>query len=109
MGVPVRGSTHVRPDPIIARLTYLHPSLAGDLMRDGVTRYDPEAIGPVAMTNHPLGTWVEICGPTGRCLTAVVSDTGLLGSNHADVSEAMFQVLVGDLAVGVAPVEIREQ
>lgn len=87
--------------------TWVHRDLAGGLMRDNETRYDPQAIGPIAMTNYALGTWVELCGPTGRCLMGVVSDTGLLGADHADVSEAMFRVLAGDLAVGVAPVTVR--
>lgn len=90
-------------------LTWVHPDLAGDLMADGVTRYDPQAIGPVAATAYPLGAWLELCGPTRRCIGAIVSDTGMLRVSppQLDVSEAMFQVLVGDLAIGVGQVEIQ--
>ena len=98
-----------RPPGVQGIVTYVHPSLSGGVMRDGVTRYDPEGIGPVAATSWPLGTWLEIRGPSGRVLTAVVSDTGHLGPGHIDASEAMFRVLSGgSLDAGVISVEIRE-
>ncbi len=95
--------------PIQGRATYYHPSLAGGVMRDGVTRYDPMATGAVAATSWPVGTVLEVRGPTNRSLMVVVSDTGRLEPNHLDLSAADFQILVGDLRPGVAEVQIGER
>lgn len=88
--------------------TWVHPSLAGGLMRDGATRYDPMASGVVAANSWPLGTVLEVRGPTNKVLTVVVSDTGKLGANHVDMSEADFTVLAGGLEPGVIKVSIQE-
>lgn len=93
---------------IAGTATYYHPSLAGGIMRDGATRYDPTASGIVAATSWPLGTVLEVRGPSRRSLTVVVSDTGMLGANRLDLSESDFRVLSGvGLDPGVIRVEIR--
>lgn len=76
-------------------------------MRDGVTRYDPEASGLVAATSWPLGTVLEVRGPTGRSMMLEVRDTGHLGQNHLDLSERDFMVLGERLDYGVVTATIR--
>ena len=88
--------------------TWYHRDLQGDLMRDGKTRYDYRASGVVAAVSWPLGTILEVRGPTNRWLTVIVSDTGYLKENHVDLSEADFLVLVGSLGPGRIEVRIRE-
>jgi len=87
--------------------TWVHPSLAGNLMADNATVYDPQASGLAAATSWPIGTVLEVRGPTGRSMMLEVRDTGLLPASHLDLSESDFMVLAGDLRLGVATVEIR--
>ena len=88
--------------------TYYHPDLAGGLMADNHTRYDPTASGVVAAVSWPLGTILEVRGPTNRVLLVVVSDTGYLGEWHTDWSEADFTLLALSLDPGRIEVRIRE-
>ena len=92
---------------VTGTLTYYHPDLAGNVMRDGITTYEPTMSGVAAATSWPLGTWLDVCGPTKRCLPLVISDTGRLGANHLDVPEAVFVGLAGSLAPGRVPVTVR--
>ena len=91
------------------RATYYHPSLAGGLMADGVTVYERDLSGVAAATSWPLGTVLYVRGPSGRGLSLVISDTGYLGRDHVDLSEADFIVLAGSLSPGVIPVEISQR
>ena len=96
-----------RPKAVIGTLTFYHPDLAGNTMKDNRTLYEPTMSGVAAATSWPLGTWLDVCGPTKRCLPLVISDTGRLGANHLDVPEAVFVVLAGSLAPGRVPVTVR--
>ena len=89
-------------------LTWVHPDLAGDLMADGKTRYDPQASGIAAAVSWPIGSVLYVCGPTGRCLWLEVRDWGLGGDDWLDVSEKDFQVLGNSLELGVISVTIEE-
>ena len=92
---------------VTGTLTYYHPDLAGNVMRDGITTYEPTMSGVAAATSWPLGTWLEVRGPTGRSLLLVISDTGKLEPGALDVPEAVFVVLAGSLAPGRVPVRVR--
>ena len=107
-GVVRRLGIRERPQAVIGTATYYHPSLAGGLMRDGVTRYEPSMSGVAAATSWPLGTVLEVCGPTRRCIQVVISDTGILGPGHVDLTEASFIALAGSLAPGRISITVKE-
>lgn len=87
--------------------THYHPSLAGNLMADNKTEYWPDQSGVVAATGWPLFTILYVCGPTGRCLTVEVRDTGLFPKTDLDFSEADQMMLCGYL--GRCPIQIGEE
>ena len=102
------GSVRVSDRGFPGIATYVHPSLSGGLMRDGVTPYDPLASGVAAGNSWPIGTLLQVRGPTGREMLLEIRDTGLLGEYHIDLSEVDFQILVGNLRQGVGLITIRE-
>ena len=74
-------------------ITYYHPSLAGGAMHcPPHNRYDPADPGIGAAVTWPCGTRLRIWRGE-RFVDVIVQDTGLLGHNHVDLSEAAFQRL----------------
>lgn len=74
-------------------ITYYHPSLAGGVMFcPPHDRYDPQDVTVGAAVTWPCGTRLRIWRDE-RFVDVVVQDTGLLGHNHVDLSEAAFQRL----------------
>ena len=94
-----RGWTH-------GEATHYWDGLSGNLMADGKTKYWPDQSGLVAATGWPLGTILYVCGPTKRCLSVEVRDTGRFPKTDLDFSEMDQMVLGGYL--GRFPIEIRE-
>lgn len=101
----------VRPGDITARLvpgevTYYHPSLAGGPMfcapHDPYNPHDPQI---AAAVSWPCGTRLRLWRGE-RNVDVIVQDTGLLNTNHVDLSEAAFEQL-GILAEGRFPVLIE--
>jgi hypothetical protein len=73
-------------------ITYYHPSLAGGPMYCTGKPYDPQDVTVGAAVAWPCGTRLRIWRDE-RFVDVVVQDTGLLGHNHVDLSEAAFQRL----------------
>lgn len=74
-------------------ITYYHPSLAGGVMFcPPHNRYDPSDPSIGAAVTWPCGTRLRIWRDE-RFVDVIVQDTGLLGHNHVDLSEAAFQRL----------------
>ncbi|MXX31261.1 MAG: hypothetical protein F4Z51_03290 [Chloroflexi bacterium] len=74
-------------------ITYYHPSLAGGVMYcPPHSRYDPQDVTVGAAVTWPCGTRLRIWRDE-RFVDVIVQDTGLLGHNHVDLSEAAFQRL----------------
>ncbi len=73
-------------------ITYYHPSLAGGPMYCTGKAYDPQDVTVGAAVTWPCGTRLRIWRDE-RFVDVVVQDTGLLGHNHVDLSEAAFQRL----------------
>lgn len=74
-------------------ITYYHPSLAGGVMFcPPHNRYDPTDPEIGAAVTWPCGTRLRIWRDD-RFVDVIVQDTGLLGHNHVDLSEAAFQRL----------------
>ena len=74
-------------------ITYYHPSLAGGPMYcPPHNRYDPQDVTVGAAVTWPCGTRLRIWRDE-RFVDVIVQDTGLLGHNHVDLSEAAFQRL----------------
>ena len=74
-------------------ITYYHPSLAGGVMYcPPHNRYDPQDVTVGAAVTWPCGTRLRIWRDE-RFVDVIVQDTGLLGHNHVDLSEAAFQRL----------------
>ena len=74
-------------------ITYYHPSLAGGVMFcPPHHRYDPTDPQIAAAVSWPCGTRLRIWRDE-RYVDVIVQDTGLLGHNHVDLSEAAFQQL----------------
>ncbi|MYD53856.1 MAG: hypothetical protein F4W96_06075 [Chloroflexi bacterium] len=74
-------------------ITYYHPSLAGGVMFcPPHDRYDPSDLSIGAAVTWPCGTRLRIWRDD-RFVDVIVQDTGLLGHNHVDLSEAAFQRL----------------
>lgn len=74
-------------------ITYYHPSLAGGVMYcPPHNRYDPQDVTVGAAVTWPCGTRLRIWRDE-RYVDVIVQDTGLLGHNHVDLSEAAFQRL----------------
>lgn len=74
-------------------ITYYHPSLAGGVMYcPPHNRYDPQDVTIGAAVTWPCGTRLRIWRDE-RFVDVIVQDTGLLGHNHVDLSEAAFQRL----------------
>ena len=74
-------------------ITYYHPSLAGGVMFcPPHNRYDPQDVTVGAAVTWPCGTRLRIWRDE-RFVDVIVQDTGLLGHNHVDLSEAAFQRL----------------
>lgn len=87
-------------------ITYYHPSLAGGVMFcPPHNRYDPSDPNIAAAVSWPCGTRLRIWRDE-RFVDVIVQDTGLLGHNHVDLSEAAFQRL-GILAEGRVSVLIE--
>ena len=84
-------------------VTFYHPSLHGGVMYCGgiYDRFNPTI---AASTSWPCGTRLRVHFG-GNTVDVVVQDTGLLGPNHVDLSEAAFAQLAplaeGRLAVQV--------
>ncbi len=88
VGDPDRASRLVQGE-----ITYYHPSLAGGVMFcPPHDRYDPEDVTVGAAVTWPCGTRLRIWRDE-RYVDVIVQDTGLLGHNHVDLSEAAFQRL----------------
>ena len=85
--------------------TYYHPSLAGGLMYCNGDLYDPSDPQIAAAVSWPCGTRLRIWRDE-RSVDVVIQDTGLLGPNHVDLSEAAFERL-GLFAEGRIPVLIE--
>ena len=73
-------------------ITYYHPSLAGGPMFCTGKAYDPQDVTVGAAVTWPCGTRLRIWRDE-RFVDVIVQDTGLLGHNHVDLSEAAFQRL----------------
>ncbi len=73
-------------------ITYYHPSLAGGPMYCTGKAYDPQDATVGAAVTWPCGTRLRIWRDE-RFVDVIVQDTGLLGHNHVDLSEAAFQQL----------------
>ena len=73
-------------------ITYYHPSLAGGPMYCTGKAYDPQDVTVGAAVTWPCGTRLRIWRDE-RFVDVIVQDTGLLGHNHVDLSEAAFQQL----------------
>ena len=73
-------------------ITYYHSSLAGGQMYCTGKAYDPQDVTVAAAVTWPCGTRLRIWRDE-RYVDVVVQDTGLLGLNHVDLSEAAFQRL----------------
>lgn len=73
-------------------ITYYHPSLAGGPMYCTGKPYDPTDLSIAAAVTWPCGTRLRIWRDE-RSIDVIVQDTGLLGHNHVDLSEAAFQRL----------------
>ena len=73
-------------------ITYYHPSLAGGPMFCTGKAYDPRDVTVGAAVTWPCGTRLRIWRDE-RFVDVIVQDTGLLGHNHVDLSEAAFQRL----------------
>ena len=73
-------------------ITYYHPSLAGGPMYCTGKAYDPQDATIGAAVTWPCGTRLRIWRDE-RFIDVIVQDTGLLGHNHVDLSEAAFQQL----------------
>ncbi len=74
-------------------ITYYHPSLAGGVMYcPPHNRYDPQDVTVGAAVTWPCGTRLRIWRDE-RFVDVIVQDTGPLGHNHVDLSEAAFQRL----------------
>ena len=77
---------------VLGEITYYHPSLAGGPMYCTGAPYDPNDPSIAAAVTWPCGTRLRIWRDE-RFVDVVVQDTGLLGHNHVDLSEAAFQRL----------------
>ncbi len=87
--VPADLASRVVPGEI----TYYHPSLAGGPMFcPPHNRYDPSDPAIAAAVTWPCGTRLRIWRDE-RYVDVIIQDTGLLGHNHVDLSEAAFQRL----------------
>lgn len=73
-------------------ITYYHPSLAGGPMYCTGKAYDPNDPTIAAAVTWPCGTRLRIWRDE-RSVDVIVQDTGLLGPNHVDLSEAAFRQL----------------
>ena len=73
-------------------ITYYHPSLAGNPMYCTGKIYDPQDVRVGAAVTWPCGTRLRIWRDD-RSVDVIIQDTGLLGHNHVDLSEAAFQQL----------------
>ena len=74
-------------------ITYYHPSLAGGVMFcPPHNQYDPQDVTVGAAVTWPCGTRLRIWRDE-RFVDVIVQDTGDLGHNHVDLSEAAFQRL----------------
>ena len=73
-------------------ITYYHPSLAGGPMYCTGKAYDPRDVTVGAAVTWPCGTRLRIWREE-RFVDVIIQDTGLLGRNHVDLSEAAFQRL----------------
>ena len=85
--------------------TYYHPSLAGGPMYCNGDPYDPTDPQIAAAVSWPCGTRLRVWRDE-RSVDVVIQDTGLLGPNHVDLSEAAFERL-GLFAEGRIPVLIE--
>lgn len=87
-------------------ITYYHPSLAGGPMYcPPWNPYDPQDPQIAAAVSWPCGTRLRLWRGE-RSVDVIVQDTGLLGVNHVDLSEAAFQRLA-TLPEGRVPVLIE--
>ncbi len=86
----VQGDSASRIVP--GEITYYHPSLAGGPMYCTGKAYDPQDATVGAAVTWPCGTRLRIWREE-RFVDVIVQDTGLLGHNHVDLSEAAFQRL----------------
>ena len=86
----VEGDLAARVVP--GEITYYHPSLAGGPMYCTGRAYDPQDPTVGAAVTWPCGTRLRIWRGE-RFVDVIVQDTGLLGYNHVDLSEAAFQQL----------------
>ena len=87
-------------------ITYYHPSLAGGPMFcPPHAAYDPQDLTIAAAVTWPCGTRLRVWRDQ-RHVDVIVQDTGLLGHNHVDLSEAAFQQLA-ILPEGRVPVLIE--
>ncbi len=86
--------------------TYYHDSLVGGVMANGEI-YNPWDPTIAASMDYSLGT--ELTITYSRTITVTVSDRGLLGRGHVDLSRAAFVELVGSVEPGVIDVEIGER
>lgn len=99
---PVSASYYAEKDEGTGRVLQGQPvryeaSLTDDLKRFDVNKFT------LASNELPGGTVVMVCGPTGNCAIAPVTDTGL-GSdrqNWFDLSEGLFSYLVGGTDAGI--------
>ncbi len=73
-------------------ITYYHPSLAGGTMYCTGKAYNPEDSTIGAAVSWPCGTRLRIWREE-RFVDVIVQDTGDLGPNHVDLSEAAFRQL----------------
>ena len=89
---------------VTGEATFYHPSLHGGVMYCGgiYDRFNPTI---AASTSWPCGTQLRVHFG-GNTIDVVVQDTGLLGANHVDLSEAAFAQLA-PLAEGRLAVQIE--
>ncbi len=85
-----------RPDGdtqlVRGEITYYHPSLAGGPMYCTGRAYDPQDATVGAAVTWPCGARLRIWRDE-RYVDVIIQDTGLLGPNHVDLSEAAFERL----------------
>ena len=77
---------------VAGEITYYHPSLEGGPMYCTGRAYDRQDATIAAAVTWPCGTRLRIWRDE-RFVDVIVQDTGLLGHNHVDLSEAAFQQL----------------
>ena len=94
-GASWNSAVGVRPGELAARVvqgeaTYYHPSLAGGPMFcPPHAPYNPQDPQLAAAVSWPCGTRLRLWRGE-RSVDVIVQDTGLLGVNHVDLSEAAF-------------------